>query len=136
MLKSHSLFNYLSHAGELALVGHLGIGGLTNSVYLALRQSWSNAPVLEAPDKPRWTEPPRAGGHGVLLEECKVQAGVLGSPGGYAMVLGQLNCGGGVASGVTTGAARPNGEGARCGLAPQDEASPAEVVGERQRDGR
>ena len=46
----------------------LGSSGwcLTKSVYLALHQSQPNAPMLEAPDRPRWTEAP-SGGVGVGL---------------------------------------------------------------------
>ena len=100
--------------------------------------------MLQAPDKPHWTEPPRGGGRVGLLGNVwfrwlfwEAQAGKRWCLGGRAVGVGAgSGVTTGVATGVTTGAARPNGADARCGGAPQDEGGGADLAGERQRDGR
>ena len=63
VLRLLGLFDRPASAGCLAVLFQTPvILDLTKSVYLPLRQSWSNAALLTAADRPRWTEPSRGGG--------------------------------------------------------------------------
>ena len=63
---ANDCFAAVNLSGRMTVPGRYGELCIAKSVYLARHQSQPNAPMLEAPDRPRWTEAPR-GGVGVGL---------------------------------------------------------------------
>ena len=96
--------------------------------------------MLEAPDRPRWTESPRGGGRAGLLGNVRFRGVFWEGPAGRSWSKRRsavsVEVPSAVMPGVKMGGARCDKGNAGCDWAAQDEASRADVAGERQRGGQ